>query len=83
MCAHPSSFAAFISFAHCTTKSLSTVSSRERTLPSLLECFSEPEMVSSLVIGRCAGASDCDLMVAPALSMVQDSMKEVMTVKEK
>jgi hypothetical protein len=83
ICARPSSFAAFISFAHFTTKSLSNFSSRERTFPSLWSVFLNLNWYLHWLFGRFADASDRELMVFPALLIVQDSMKEVSAVKEK
>jgi hypothetical protein len=83
ICARPSSFAAFISFAHFTTKSLSNFSSRERTFPFFWSVFLNLNWHLHWLFGRFAGASDGELMVFPALSRVQESMKEVSAVKEK
>jgi hypothetical protein len=83
ICARSSSFAAFISFAHFTTRSLSNFSSRERILPSFWSVFLNLNWYLHWLFGRFAGASDRELMVSPAFLIVQDSMKEVVTVKEK
>jgi hypothetical protein len=81
ICTRSSSFAALIPFARSTTRSLSNFSSGEPPLPSLWSGFLSLNWYLHWFFGRFAGASDRELMVSLAFSMVQDSMKEVVTVK--